>query len=78
MQIIFLANKAKNILKRMINRMQNFNSNQNYNFSNNIKQFELNEAKKKMGLNQVQAQLPALQQSNQLSNQSQQKFNTLF
>lgn len=62
----------------MINRMQNFNSNQNYNFSNNIKQFELNEAKKKMGLNQVQAQLPALQQSNQLSNQSQQKFNTLF
>ncbi len=58
--------------------MQNFNSNQNYNFSNNIKQFELNEAKKKMGLNQVQAQLPALQQSNQLSNQSQQKFNTLF
>ena len=65
-------------MKRMINRMQNFNSNQNYNFSNNIKQFELNEAKKKMGLNQVQAQLPALQQSNQLSNQSQQKFNTLF
>ncbi len=42
--------------------MQNLNSNQNYNFSNNVKQFELNEAKKKMGINQVQEQMPAIQQ----------------
>ena len=60
--------------------MNNFNSNQNYNFSNSLKQFELNEAKKKMGMNQIQGQLPAIQQqqSNQIINQNQQKFNTLF
>jgi hypothetical protein len=63
----------------MIKIMQNFNDSQNYNFSNNVKQFELNEAKKKMGLNQAQAQIPALQQqSNQQNNPNQQKFNTLF
>ena len=63
----------------MINRMQNFNSNQNYNFSNNVKQFELNEAKKKMGINQIQEQMPVIQQqSNQLNNPNQQQFNTMF
>jgi hypothetical protein len=63
----------------MINRMQNFNSNQNYNFSNNVKQFELNEAKKKMGINQIQEQMPVIQQqSNQLNNSNQQQFNTMF
>ncbi len=59
--------------------MQNFNSNQNYNFSNNVKQFELNEAKKKMGINQIQEQMPVIQQqSNQLNNSNQQQFNTMF
>ena len=59
--------------------MNNFNSNQNYNFSNSLKQFELNEAKKKMGMNQIQGQLPAIQQqSNQIKYPNQQKFNTLF
>ena len=59
--------------------MNNFNSNQNYNFSNNLKQFELNEAKKKMGINQIQGQISAIeQQSNQINNQNQQQFNTLF
>lgn len=59
--------------------MQNFNSNQNYNFSNNVKQFELNEAKKKMGINQIQEQMPVIQQqSNQLNNPNQQQFNTMF
>lgn len=70
----------------MIKRMQNLNSNQNYNFSNNVKQFELNEAKKKMGLSQEQAQMslnqtqgqPAFKQQLQLNNPNQQKFNTLF
>lgn len=63
----------------MINRMDNFNGNQNYNFSNNVKQFELNEAKKKMGINQIQEQMPVIQQqSNQLNNPNQQQFNTMF
>ncbi len=60
-------------------RMQNLNSNQNYNFSNNVKQFELNEAKKKMGISQAQGQMPAIQQqANQLKTPNQQEFNTLF
>lgn len=50
--------------------MHNSNSNQNYNFSNNVKQFELNEAKKKMGIYQAQGQMPAIQQSS-LNNQNQ-------
>jgi len=59
--------------------MDNFNGNQNYNFSNNVKQFELNEAKKKMGINQIQEQMPVIQQqSNQLNNPNQQQFNTMF
>ncbi|NLJ58563.1 MAG: hypothetical protein GX339_06945 [Tissierellia bacterium] len=65
--------------------MDNFNANQNYNFSNNVRQFELNEAKKKMGIIQAQAQtqIPTIQQLNQqqlnqLNNQNQQEFNTLF
>ena len=59
--------------------MHNFNGNQNYNFSNNVKQFELNEAKKKMGINQIQEQMPVIQQqSNQLNNSNQQQFNTMF
>ena len=63
----------------MINRMDNFNGNQNYNFSNNVKQFELNEAKKKMGINQIQERMPVIQQqSNQLNNPNQQQFNTMF
>lgn len=53
--------------------MQNFNGNENYNFSNNVKQFELNEAKKKMGIQQIQEQPLALQQlSNQQINFNQQ------
>lgn len=55
--------------------MNNLNNNQN--FSDNVKQFELNEAKKKMGISQVQVQLQGTQQINQLNNQKQQ-FNTLF
>lgn len=51
--------------------MQNSNSSQNYNFSNNVKQFELNEAKKKMGISQVQ-------KSNQLNKTDEKEFNTLF
>ena len=38
------------------------NISQNFNFSNNVKQFELNEAKKKMGINQAQGQKPVIQQ----------------
>jgi len=51
--------------------MQNSNSSQNYNFSNSVKQFELNEAKKKMGISQVQ-------KSNQLNKTDEEEFNTLF
>lgn len=58
--------------------MNNLNNNQNYNFSNNVKQFELKEAKKKMGIYQAQGQLPEIQQNNQLNNQKQQQFNTMF
>lgn len=59
--------------------MQNSNSSQNYNFSNNVKQFELNEAKKKMGISQVQGQIPPVQQkSNQLNKTDEEEFNTLF
>lgn len=55
----------------------NNNMNQNFNFSNNVKQFELNEAKKKMGLYQAQ-QLAAGQQLKQANNQNKQEFNTMF
>lgn len=44
--------------------MKNFNINQNNNFSNNVKQFELNEAKKKMGIQQSQEHLPVAQKLN--------------
>lgn len=50
--------------------MNNLNNNQNYNFSNNVKQFELNEAKRKMGIQQAQGQLPVAQKLNQLNNQN--------
>ncbi|MBP7222783.1 MAG: hypothetical protein KBA50_05985 [Sedimentibacter sp.] len=59
--------------------MQNSNSSQNYNFSNNVKQFELNEARRKMGISQVQGQVPVVQQkSNQLNKTDEEEFNTLF
>jgi hypothetical protein len=53
------------------------NTGQNFNFSNNVRQFELNEAKKKMGI-QAQGQIKAMQQPNQLNDQNQQQFNTMF
>lgn len=43
-------------------KINNFNNNQNYNFSNNVKQFELKEAKARMGNYQAQAQLQGTQE----------------
>lgn len=55
------------------------NIKQNTNFSNNVKQFELNEAKKKMGIQQAEWKKPANQQQlTQSKDSNQQEFNTLF
>jgi hypothetical protein len=43
-------------------KINNFNNNQNYNFSNSVKQFELKEAKSRMGNYQAQAQLQGTQE----------------
>ncbi len=77
MQIIFLANKAKNNYEKDDCHMEN-NIKQNTDFSNNVKQFELNEAKKKMGIQAEWEKSATPQQPVQSDDPKEQHFNTLF